>query len=139
MLGVGQHEPVGVMTRDIKMQEKAIRAGLTVRGLDVQSSECSKHSWAVHDLYELAHENPRLLLRSVLEILSVDSSQETVGALGAGVLEDVLVHHGDECINEIASIASGYPNLKNCLRYTFVDQKDVSESVCAKLAELRDD
>jgi len=119
------------------MNEESIKAWLIARDLDKDGVEYEKYSWAVDALYDLAYEDPSQLLRNVVEILSVDSSDKTCGALGAGVLEELLVHQGEQCIDEIESIASRNLAFKSCFRFTFLDRDDVPASVYTKVARLK--
>lgn len=71
---------------------------LHAQGFSVESDEYDDVCWAIDELYDLAREKPKELIETVLKILSVDSSKKIAGALGAGVLEELLVYHGDSFI-----------------------------------------
>jgi hypothetical protein len=118
---------------DQKLMSKLIEAWLAAQHFDVESSDYDDVSWAVDELFDLAHDDPDKLLSTIVDILEVDSSQRTLGAIGAGALEDLLVHNGDRCIDRIVDLSKSNANFKACLSFTFVDRDDVSKDAYEKL------
>ncbi|WP_379654232.1 DUF6869 domain-containing protein [Pseudoxanthomonas sp. UC19_8] len=119
------------------MNKEAIDAWLIARDLDKDSGEYLDYSWAVDMLYDQACDHPAELLTSVINILDADSTPETMGALGAGPIEDLFLHHGSDCINEIERIARSNPKFKGCLLFTFLDEDDVSKDVYVRLQKIK--
>jgi hypothetical protein len=113
-----------------------IATWLRAQSIEIESSEYAEVGWAVNKLFDMAHDDPDALLTIVVNILEVDSSPKVLGAIGAGVLEDLLVHHGDEYINTMVELAERNKNFKACLRFTYLDKDDVSTLVYQKYQEL---
>lgn len=119
------------------MTKNLIDTWISAQDYDVESSEYDGLSWAIDELFELAHNDPQRLLSIVIEILKVDSSEKTTGALGAGALEDMLVHHGDDCIDRVIELSNSNEKLRACFYFTFLDKDDVSATVYEKFQSLR--
>lgn len=121
-----------------EIMDKLIDTWIAAQVVDTSTAEYEKMSWAVDELFNIACDKPEKFLETVLEILKVDSSKTTIGALGAGAIEDFLVHHADAYIEKIVDLADSVPAFRSCLKYTFVDRNDVSEDVFEKLLPLRE-
>ena len=106
-----------------------ISTWLRAQYLPIESSEYGAASWAVNKLFDLAHDAPDELLPIIVEILKIDSSKTVVGAIGAGVLEELLVHHGDEYIDTLIELCKSNKNLSASSRYIHLDVNDVSSAV----------
>lgn len=123
-------------TGQVNDMDKLIETWLYAQHLDIESDEYADMSWAVDALFDLAHDNPDELLTSILAILKVDSSPKTLGAIGAGALEDLLVHHGCDYIDKIVELSKSDPNFKASLSFTYIDKNDVSPDVYEKFQGL---
>ena len=122
MLGIG---------RPNKMTD-VISTWLRAQYLPIEGSEYVAASWAVNRLFDFAHDAPDELLPIVVEILKIDSSKTVVGAIGAGVLEELLVQHGDKYIDALTELCKSNKNLSICLQYIHLDMNDVSPAVFKK-------
>lgn len=122
-----------------KTMNKLIDAWVLAQKFDVESREYDDLSWAVDELFELAYSEPGKLIHIVTEILKIDSSEKVVGALGAGVLEEVIVHHGEKCMDDLVVLAGTNERLMSCFRFTFLDEDDVSPRVYEEFQKLKAD
>lgn len=105
---------------------------------DIESEEYEKRSWAVDQLYSLACTDAEKLLHVVTDILKEEASEAVVAAIGAGVIEDLLVKHGDTIIDSVVVLALQDKSFMRCVRYTFIDENDVSAEVCCKFNRLKE-
>ena len=112
-----------------------IKTWLSAQCIDPESNEYADVSWAVDELFDLAHDDPDKLLANVIEILKIDSSPEILGAIGAGVLEDLLVYHGKDYIDTIIKLSKSDANFKASLHFTYIDKGDVPTDVYEKFQE----
>ena len=114
-----------------------IATWLRAQYLPVESIQYGKVSWAVNELFELAHDAPDKLLPLVLEILKFDASEIVIGAIGSGVLEELLIHHGDEYFDKLAELCESNESLRNSARFIHLDMNDVSPTVFKKYLALK--
>lgn len=114
-----------------------VNTWLSAQYLDMESQEYDNVSWAVDQLFDMAHDEPAKLLKIIIEILKIEASQKIQGALGAGVLEDMLVNHGDKFIDEISKLSETTPDFKKCLMFTYVDENDVSVDVYKTIQKIK--
>ena len=63
------------------------------------------YSWSYGALKEVCAEMPAIGLRLIQEILKRDRDFDLIPVLAAGPLEDLLVQHGPEVIDEIEQLA----------------------------------
>lgn len=112
-----------------------IKAWILAQQFDVESTEYENVSWAVDELIEAAELDPERLWKLLPQILESDASAKTLGAIGAGLLEDLMVHHGEEFIDRVTALADS--NLKKAMQHTFLDEDDVSPEVFNKFAKRR--
>jgi hypothetical protein len=117
--------------------ENLIKTWLCAQKFDAESIEYEEVSWAVDELFYLAHDDHQKLLNIIVEILKIDSSSQVLNTLGAGVLEDVLVHNGDKCIDEIQMLAEGNVHFKTALSNAYLDKDDVSPNVFRILQKIK--
>jgi hypothetical protein len=113
-----------------------INTWLKAQYVNMESNEYDELSWAVDQLFDLAHNDPSTSLEIVLQILKIDSSKTVCGALGAGVLEELLVHHGEEYIDTLVELSKTNKQVNASLRFTHLDKDDVSPQVFLKYQEL---
>jgi hypothetical protein len=76
---------------------------------------------------ELPFENPRLCLDSILQVLSripADPADKHFQVLAAGPLEDLLVQHGDVCVDEIEILARQNPAFRLLLNGVWTSRID---------------
>lgn len=123
--------------RNKEYTDKLVKGWIHAQSFDVESSEYDEVCWAIDELYHLAHDKPDQLLKIVLDILNIDSSKKIIRALGAGVLEELLVSHGDEYIQDLLKIADSNSNFKECLGFVYIDEGDVSPHVYEKVQSIK--
>lgn len=116
---------------------KLINTWLIAQDVDVQSDEYDAVSWAVDELFVLAHDDPNRLVSIIEEILKTSSSEKILGVLGAGVLEDLLVHNGDNVIDKIAALSKSNGSFNKALQFTYIDRNDVSNEVYEIIQKLK--
>ena len=119
------------------MNSETINAWLAARDLDKDGDAYMKVAWAVDEFYDLAADHPEMFLNATLEILEADASARTLGAIGAGALEEFLVQHGDKYIEQVEQTALRSPIFRGCLMFTFLDEEDVPPIVLEKIQALR--
>lgn len=117
--------------------KKLIETWVAAQNVDVESADYESVSWAIDEMYDLAIEDPEKLLLVITEILKIDSSQRTLGAIGAGALEDLLVHNGDDYIDKLVYLSESNADFQKCLSFTFIDENDVSKNVYAKFCNIK--
>lgn len=57
---------------------KLVETWIYAQSLDVDGVEYARASWAVDELFALAHDDPDKLLSIVIEILKADASRKTI-------------------------------------------------------------
>jgi hypothetical protein len=119
------------------MNDLFIAAWLRAQYLPIEGNEYAEVSWAVNELFDLAHDAPDKLLPLVIEILKVDASKTVIGALGAGVLEELLIFHGDEYVDKLAELCESNKNLEECSKLIHLDMNDVSPAVFKRYLDLK--
>jgi hypothetical protein len=75
----------------------------------------TKTFWANTRVSELCRHEPALALQVIRDILRRDSSDKVVENLAAGPLEDLLVYHGPDVIDEIEALATSDPEFRGLL------------------------
>ncbi|WP_448674109.1 DUF6869 domain-containing protein [Pseudoxanthomonas mexicana] len=88
--------------------------------------------------WELPHDNPRLCLDSILQVLSripSDPADRHFQVLAAGPLEDLLVHHGPRFVDEIDTLARRSPSFRMLLNGAWTSRVD--QAVVEQLAKYR--
>ena len=77
---------------------------------------------------------PKLSLSIILKILEKDSSDEVMGVLAAGELEDLLSLHGEEIFGLIEELAKKNPKFKQLLGGVW--QGDMSDEFYKRIINL---
>lgn len=131
MHGIGQASDMSDNVSEL------VKTWLSAQHVDVESDEYADVSWAVDELFDLAHDDPERLLAIIVEILSIDPSAKVIGAIGAGVLEELLVYHGSEYIDKLVQLSNSDVNFKACLEFSYIDKDDVSVDVYEKIAQIK--
>lgn len=103
--------------------DRLAKAWIFAQKLGVDSSGYEKHSWAVDEVISLA-EKPEDLWKIILRILELDDSDEVVKAVGAGPLEDLMVHHGELFIGQVEEQASKSDVFKTAMKGVWLDSDD---------------
>lgn len=66
-----------------------------------ESAEKENGFWAFDEVVSLTELHPQGALSLISLVIELDHSEKIVANLGAGPLEDLLVYHGDSCINKV--------------------------------------
>ncbi len=114
-----------------------INSWIKAQGIDPLTPEYDKYSWASSKLIDMVYEWPEELWRLIPDIINQDSSDQILGALGAGLIEDLILYHGEEYIDRIILYAEKNRDFERALAYTFLDENDVSKGVYKKFIESR--
>lgn len=101
--------------------------------LDPSSPDFESYSHVSGCLIDLAIKQPDILLRIILEIIEKDASDNILGALGAGLIEDLIVNHESRVVDRVVELAGSNPDFKKALKYTYLDESDVSASNLSKI------
>lgn len=75
--------------------------------------------WPIGRFVDLEEEDPDSCWAAILEILSHNPSDNVIGILGAGPLEDLIHYHGENFIDRIESEASRNPAFRNLLKCVY--------------------
>ena len=109
--------------------EDLVQGWIKAQGVDVESDKYEEVCWAIDKLYLLAHDKPLEALYVISKILVLDSSEQVVGALGSGAIEELLVHHSEAFIHDVVKMSKLDSNFQRCLNHTYLDEDDVSSEV----------
>lgn len=71
---------------------------------------------AAVELLELCSHDPRTALNVIYEIISLTQNPRILGYLGAGPLEEILVHDCERFMDELIDRSQSDPHLLRCLR-----------------------
>ena len=88
--------------------------------------------------WELPRNDPRLCLDSILQVLALipaDPANRHFQVLAAGPLEDLLVHHGPDFIDEVDTLARRSPEFRMLLNGVWTSRVD--KAVVDRLAKYR--
>lgn len=121
----------------MKEDRDLIEAWILAQQFDAESIEYERVSWAAGELIEMAIDDPEKLWSLLPQIIELDASAKTLGAVGAGLLEDLMVHHGEEFIDRVASLADSNSEFKQAMQHTFLDRDDVSPEIFEKFIESK--
>lgn len=110
---------------------------ISAQYINVHSDQYDAVSWAVDELFNLAHVDPEQLLIILQDILQRDCSEKILGAIGAGVMEDMLVHNGERMIDKVVALSVVNKHFNKALHFTYIDKSDVSPSVLEKINKLK--
>jgi len=81
-----------------------------------RAKENSEYFWAWKRLQELINEDPRGAWRVIDSIRHLDTcSDQVLGSLGAGPLEDLLARHGSDFIEQVENLARQDPQFRRLL------------------------
>ena len=137
MLGIGhQHQRPNQGHGKVMLDmDRLAKAWIFAQKLGVDSLGYEKHSWAVDEVINFATEKPEDLWQVILKILELDGSNEIAKAVGAGPLEDLMVHHGEGFIDKVEEQASKSDVFKTAMKSVWLDSDDTP--ICARFFETR--
>lgn len=90
----------------------------------VESPEAELLSWAFDKIYDLAFHKPQDALDAILEINKITDEDRVLANLAAGPLETLLVHHGEEVIDRLITLAKSDPKFRDLLPGVWGDSID---------------
>ena len=114
-----------------------IKIWVEAQAVDPETAEFEELSWASDKLIEMAWTAPDLLWDMIPVIIKYDSSNKIIGAVGAGLLEDLMIYHGGKFIDRIESLSRKDPLFKKAINFTFLDEDDVSPAVYKRFSEIK--
>lgn len=82
---------------------------------------------AIAELFEVCSDDPQRAFNVICEILACNPRKDVVGYLGAGPLEDLLIHHC-EFIDIVIEKTNSIDLLKECLEQVNLDNEDCDEA-----------
>lgn len=99
--------------------------------LGIESYEAELIEWAYDDLDKLVVQSPETALKVILEVLEVCKNERSLNNLAAGPLENLLVNHGQNVVDEFIQRASNNQNFYGLLQRVWCGRMD--EDVRLKL------
>jgi hypothetical protein len=115
-------------------EELAVLADDWIRNqVATKGSAESKETWyAVEMAFDLADDDPEILWRLILAILSKDQSTKVLENLSAGPMEDLLVKHGTLIITRVEQQAKADPAFASLLGGVWKNRMsdDIWDRVC---------
>jgi len=94
---------------------------------------CKDKDWASEALNELVREDPDKAWAAVEFVVERADSDELLGSIAAGPLEDLLRQHGTILVSRVEEKAGREPRFKHCLGRVWLDPRDVSDDVMRRL------
>ncbi|MCU7904827.1 MAG: hypothetical protein KZQ76_03050 [Candidatus Thiodiazotropha sp. (ex Epidulcina cf. delphinae)] len=85
-------------------------------------------------MIDLVIDHPERVWELILEILRIDDSEEIIKAVGAGPLEDLMVHHGDHFIDKIEHEAANSKSLIIAMQNVWLDSDDTA--FCSRFYDI---
>ena len=82
-------------------EEKLIRHWIRYNELEEYSPERKEYFWAECKINDYIETDPELVWKLLLNILSRDINERTIGLLAAGPLEDLLSDYGPQFIDRV--------------------------------------
>jgi len=99
--------------------------------LPEDSSERDQHFWAYNKLSDLCQNEPEICWRIIHIIRRVDGSEKILANLAAGPLEDLLVNHGVDFIDNVEKLAQSDQQFRKMLGSVW--QSGISESTWRRI------
>lgn len=90
--------------------------------------------WAVEKFFELNETNPDICWDAILAIAERKPSEQVLGIVAAGPLEDLIEYHGPEFIDRIESEARANPVFRKMLSGVW---ESSNEDVWARVQQAR--
>jgi hypothetical protein len=82
---------------------------------------------AIVQLFEVCSDDPKRAFNVICEILACNPRKDVVGYLGAGPLEDLLIHHC-EYIDIVIEKTNSIELLEECLEHVNLETEDCEEA-----------
>lgn len=84
-------------------------------GPDGALKESDANFWAFEKLSDLVRNTPEVALDLILKILATTTNDDVLDNLAAGPLEDLILFHGNDMINQIEFHAINYERFRDLL------------------------
>ena len=111
--------------------DEIARTWIEYQELSDGSKKVDEKFWAVDALQSITDNDPELLWQIILLIYGQVTSEESLGALAAGPLEDLLATHGEAFIDRIEKIAMEDQKMRRVL--SGVWQNAMSDKIWARV------
>ena len=89
--------------------ENIISSWISLQTAEKESPTFEALFWAEIEMSRLAREDPGRCWKLLLAILQRDQSQQVIGSLSSGALEELLAEHGEEFIDTVEKQAQRDP------------------------------
>ena len=100
-----------------------------------QSTRGKEDFWAFDVFHEIVPHDPTRAWALITGLIAV-APEETLGAVGAGPLEDFVVIHGNEWIEKIHTEARKSPPFRESLSCIWIGRGSLSREAIARLVEV---
>jgi len=103
-----------------------VQAWILAQRMDPDGIDYEQYSWAADFLINSVFDNPEKAFETILAIIASDSCDQVLSSVGAGPLEDLIVHHGSEFIERIEVEAKRSPAFRSAVSHVWMDDEDGS-------------
>jgi hypothetical protein len=103
---------------------KLAHAWVLAQKQELDSVGYNRNSWAIDELIDSAISEPEKAYKTILRILEIDATDVIIKALGAGALEDLMMHHGSQFIDKIEAQATLSEPFKKVMQNVWLDVDD---------------
>lgn len=117
---------------DLAYAWKAYVETSAIHGYD--STESEPYFWAFKEMTDLSHQKPDVALAVILEILKITDEDRTLAVLAAGPLEELIVRHGKQLIDNIINLAMSNKKFYDLLQGIWGN--DIDKDVWQKIEHL---
>jgi hypothetical protein len=100
------------------------KSWISLQLAEKDSPEYDSEFWSFERLDQLIHNKPNEALRVIIEIAVTTDSEEILGYLGAGPIEDLMLYHGEQVIENLAAKAKAEPKIKVALQSVQIEKED---------------
>ena len=92
--------------------------------------------WAFEQMEDLIHSDPETAWSYILEIMEFETSDNILGNLAAGPLEELLYNHGNKFIDRVELLARQEPKFTKLIKGVWVSE--MPKSIKTRLIELQE-
>ena len=117
-------------------QDDLIQGWITLAYTQPETPEWEESFWSFMLLDDLVDEFPQESFDTIKAILKVDDSDTVKGVLSAGLMEDLLIRHGQAVIEEVEIEAQRNATFSSMLGGVW--QRDMDEEVWQRLTQVWD-
>ena len=106
--------------------ENISKVWIELCGFKQGSAEYESRFWAWEELNDATSESPEIAWTIICEILKKTDSDQVIGNLAAGPLEDMMRYHDRFTMEKIKNEIQGNPKLKKCMADVWLDSNDTN-------------